>query len=76
LKSGRANHSNINPNSTMNNLLTIAELIQKLKEIAVTHGDRLPVVGVSDIELTEILMPTSSGPNSSNVIPAIRLVRN
>jgi len=55
----------------MNELLTIAELIEKLREIAKVHGYRLPVVGVSDIERTEIY---PSGGN--NPIPAIRLVRN
>jgi hypothetical protein len=58
----------------MNNLLTIAELIEKLQEIAKVHGDRLPVVGVSDIERTEIRTPAAGG--GANVIPAIRLVRN
>ncbi len=56
----------------MNNLLTIAELIEKLQEIAKVHGDRLPVVGVSDIERTEI----RSSCASCSPIPAIRLVRN
>jgi hypothetical protein len=60
----------------MNELLTIAELIEKLQEIIKVHGDRLPVVGVSDIDLTEIRIPAAVGPNSSNVSPAIRLVRN
>jgi hypothetical protein len=54
----------------MNNLLTIAELIQKLQEIVSVHGDRLPVVGVSDIERTEIYA------SSGSPIQAIRLVRN
>lgn len=60
----------------MNELLTIAELIEKPREITKIHGDRLPVVGVSDIERTEIRIPAAVGPHSSNVIPAIRLVRN
>ena len=63
-----------NTHPTMNNLLTIAELIEKLQEIAKVHGDRLPVVGVSDIERTEIRTPAAGG--GANVIPAIRLVRN
>jgi hypothetical protein len=58
----------------MNNLLTIAELIEKLQEIAKVHGDRLPVVGVSDIERTEIRVSSPAG--GASVTPAIRLVRN
>jgi hypothetical protein len=58
----------------MNELLTVAELIEKLKEISAIHGDRLPVIGVSDIELTEIRTPAAGG--GANVTPAIRLVRN
>lgn len=60
----------------MNELLIIDELVEKLLEIAKVHGGRLPVVGVSDIELTEIRLPSSAGPSSLNVLPAIRLVRN
>ena len=58
----------------MKDLLTIAELIQKLQEIVSVHGDRLLIVGVSDVERTEIRVSSPAG--GASVTPAIRLVRN